>query len=203
MKESEAKSSPSESCGITSALFTDFYELTMAQGYWKEKMNRPVVFDMFFRRQPWAGGFSVLAGNETLLDVLTSFRFEETDIAYLAEQKIFDKGFLDYLKDFSFGGDVYMMDEGSVIFPQEPLIRIHANLIEAQIVEGLILNYVNFQSLIATKTSRVWLASNKGSLMEFGLRRAQGPDGAMSASRAAYIGGAAGTSNTLAGKRYG
>ena len=96
-----------------------------------------------------------------------------------------------------------MMDEGSVIFPQEPLIRIHANLIEAQIVEGLILNYVNFQSLIATKTSRVWLASNKGSLMEFGLRRAQGPDGAMSASRAAYIGGAAGTSNTLAGKRYG
>ena len=171
MKESEAKSSPTESCGITSALFTDFYELTMAQGYWKEKMNRPVVFDMFFRRQPWAGGFSVLAGNETLLDVLTSFRFEETDIAYLAEQKIFDKGFLDYLKDFSFGGDVYMMDEGSVIFPQEPLIRIHANLIEAQIVEGLILNYVNFQSLIATKTARVWLASNKGSLMEFGLRR--------------------------------
>ena len=190
MKDTEAKSSPSESCGITSALFTDFYELTMAQGYWKEKMNRPVVFDMFFRRQPWAGGFSVLAGNETLIDILTSFRFGEADIAYLAEQKIFDKGFLDYLKDFSFGGDVYMMDEGSVIFPQEPLIRIHANLIEAQIVEGLILNYVNFQSLIATKTSRVWLASNKGSLMEFGLRRAQGPDGAMSASRAAYIGGA-------------
>ncbi|MFC2387207.1 nicotinate phosphoribosyltransferase [Treponema socranskii] len=203
MKESEAKSSLSESCGITSALFTDFYELTMAQGYWKEKMNRPVVFDMFFRRQPWAGGFSVLAGNETLIDILTSFRFGEADIAYLAEQKIFDKGFLDYLKDFSFEGDVYMMDEGSVIFPQEPLIRIHANLIEAQIVEGLILNYVNFQSLIATKTARVWLASNKGSLMEFGLRRAQGPDGAMSASRAAFIGGAAGTSNTLAGKRYG
>ncbi len=157
-------------------------------------MNRPVVFDMFFRRQPWAGGFSVLAGNETLLDILTSFRFSASDIAYLAEQKIFEKGFLDYLKDFSFGGDVYMMNEGSVIFPQEPLIRIHANLIEAQIVEGLILNHVNFQSLIATKTSR--------SLMEFGLRRAQGPDGAMSASRAAYIGGAAGTSNTLAGKRY-
>ena len=119
MKESEANFSPAERCGITSALFTDFYELTMAQGYWKEKMNHPVVFDMFFRRQPWSGGFSVLAGNETLLDLLTSFRFGDADIAYLAEQKIFEKGFLDYLKDFSFGGDVYMMDEGSVIFPQE------------------------------------------------------------------------------------
>ena len=124
----------------TSALFTDFYELTMAQGYWKEKMNYPAVFDMFFRRQPFQGGFSVFAGLETLLEALTQFSFSESDITYLSGLGIFEKGFLDYLKDFRFSGDVYAMDEGSVIFPNEPLIRIHANLIEAQIVEGLVLN---------------------------------------------------------------
>lgn len=187
----------------SSALFTDFYELTMAQGYWKEGMNQPVVFDMFFRRNPFNGGFSVLAGNETLLDAVTRFHFEEDDIAYLKEQGIFEQGFLEYLRGFRFSGDLYTMDEGTVIFPQEPLVRIHANLIEAQIVEGLVLNIINFQSLIATKTARVWLASRKAPIMEFGLRRAQGPDGAMSATRAAYIGGASGTSNTLAGKLYG
>jgi nicotinate phosphoribosyltransferase len=194
---------PVENSPTNSALFTDFYELTMAQGYWKEKMNLQVVFDMFFRRNPFNGGFSVLAGNETLLDSITAFQFSSEDIEYLASLKIFEPDFLDYLKDFHFNGDLYTMDEGTVIFPQEPLVRIHANLIEAQIVEGLILNHINFQSLIATKTARVWLASNKGSIMEFGLRRAQGPDGAMSATRAAYIGGAAGTSNTLAGKKFG
>ncbi len=188
---------------INSALFTDFYELTMAQGYWKANMNQKVVFDMFFRKNPFNGGFSILAGNETLMDALTSFRFTSDDIEYLKEQKIFEQGFLDYLKDFRFTGDLYTMDEGSVIFPQEPLVRIHANLIEAQIIEGLVLNHVNFQSLIATKTARIWLASKKGPIMEFGLRRAQGPDGAMSATRAAYIGGAAGTSNTLGGKLFG
>lgn len=188
---------------ISSALFTDFYELTMAQGYWKDNMNQKVVFDMFFRKNPFNGGFSVLAGNETLMDYILKFRFSEQDISYLAEQNIFEQGFLDYLKDFKFTGDLYTMDEGTVVFPQEPLVRIHANLIEAQILEGLILNQVNFQSLIATKTARIWLASKKAPIMEFGLRRAQGYDGAMSATRAAYIGGAAGTSNTLAGKIFG
>ena len=188
---------------ITSALFTDFYELTMAQGYWKQGMNHEVVFDMFFRRHPFNGGFSVFAGIETLLDVLTSFRFSEKDIAYLKAQGIFEDGFLDYLKTFRFSGDLYSFEEGSIIFPQEPMVRIHAKLIEAQIIEGLVLNHCNFQSLIATKTARVWLASRKGSIMEFGLRRAQGPDGAMSATRASYIGGAAGTSNTLAGQQFG
>jgi nicotinate phosphoribosyltransferase len=187
----------------TSALFTDFYELTMAQGYWKENMNDQVVFDMFFRKNPFNGGFSVLAGNETLMDIITEFRFSDDDIAFLAEQKIFEQGFLDYLKDFHFTGDLYTMDEGTVVFPQEPVVRIHANLIEAQILEGVVLNHINFQSLIATKTARTWLASKKAPIMEFGLRRAQGPDGAMSATRAAFIGGAAGTSNTLAGKRFG
>ena len=141
---------------LSSALFTDFYELTMAQGYWKENMNQEVVFDMFFRKNPFNGGFSILAGNETLIDALLDFSFSKEDIDYLREQKIFEEGFLDYLKDWKFTGDLYTMDEGSVIFPQEPLVRIHANLIEAQIIEGLVLNLVNFQSLIATKTSRIW-----------------------------------------------
>lgn len=191
-----------ENSTINSALFTDFYELTMAQGYWKNDMNQDVVFDMFFRRQPFNGGFSIFAGLDTLLDAITDFTFSESDIEYLKSQKIFEQEFLDYLKDFRFSGDMWAFKEGSVIFPQEPVIRIHANLIEAQIVEGLILNHINFQSLIATKTARVWLASKKGAIMEFGLRRAQGNDGAMSATRAAFIGGAAGTSNTLAGKLY-
>lgn len=188
---------------INSALFTDFYELTMAQGYWKENMNQKVVFDMFFRKNPFNGGFAVLSGTQTLIDIIEEFRFSEEDIEYLDSQKIFEKGFLDYLRDFRFSGDLYAMNEGTVIFPQEPLIRIHANLIEAQILEGLVLNHVNFQSLIATKTARIWLASKKAPIMEFGLRRAQGPDGAMSSTRAAFIGGASGTSNTLAGKKYG
>ncbi|MGP1458769.1 MAG: nicotinate phosphoribosyltransferase [Treponema sp.] len=185
------------------ALFTDFYELTMAQGYWKEGMNRQAVFDMFFRRNPFSGGFSVFAGSETLMDALERFHFEDDDIAFLSEQGIFERSFLDYLKGFRFSGDIYTMDEGSVVFPQEPLLRIHADLIEAQIIEGLILNIINFQSLIATKTARVWLASRGAPIMEFGLRRAQGPDGAVSASRAAVIGGASATSNALAGKIYG
>lgn len=186
-----------------SALFTDFYELTMAQGYWKQNMNGLAVFDMFFRRQPFNGGFSVFAGIEPLLDSLEEFTFDDEEISYLRAQGIFEEGFLSYLKDFRFSGDLYSFEEGSLIFPQEPVIRIHARLIEAQIIEGLVLNLCNFQSLIATKTARVWLSSKKGSVMEFGLRRAQGPDGGMGATRAAYIGGAAGTSNTLAGKLYG
>ena len=115
----------------TSALFTDFYELTMAQGYWKNKMDCPAVFDMFFRRNPFSGGFAVFAGLETLLDALTQFTFSESDIEYLKSVGIFEQGFLDYLKDFKFTGDVYAQEEGSIVFPNEPLIRIHANLIEA------------------------------------------------------------------------
>lgn len=188
---------------VNSALFTDFYELTMAQGFWRNGMNRRAVFEMFFRRQPFAGGFSIFAGLETFLQNLEGFRFSPEDVEYLDSLGIFDPGFLDYLRDFRFRGDIWSMDEGTVVFPQEPLLRVDAGLIEAQLIEGMLLNTVNFQSLIATKTARVWLASGRGNIMEFGLRRAQGPDGAMSATRAAYIGGAEGTSNTLAGKRYG
>ena len=188
---------------IENALFTDFYELTMAQGYWKCNMNKPAVFDMFYRRQPFCGGFSILAGVEPLLEAIENFHFEKDDIEYLKSLNMFEDGFLDYLSNFHFTGDIWIQREGSVIFPNEPLVRLHADLIQAQILEGLVLNTINFQSLIATKTARIWLASNKGAIMEFGLRRAQGADGAMSATRAAYIGGASSTSNTLAGKKFG
>jgi nicotinate phosphoribosyltransferase len=187
----------------SSALFTDFYSLTMAHGYWKRKINYRAVFEMFFRRQPFGSGFSIFAGLEDLLDRIETFHYSAEDIAYLRELKVFDEGFLDYLSRFRFTGSLWAMDEGSAVFPQEPLIRVDSDLIECQILEGMLLNTVNFQSLIATKTARVYLASGKGFLLEFGLRRAQGPDGAMSASRAAFIGGASGTSNTLAGKVYG
>ncbi len=187
----------------TSALFTDFYELTMAQGFWLNNMNTPSVFDVFFRRNPFDGGFAVFAGIESFIDTLLEFHFSEDDIAYLDSLNRFDKGFLDYLRTFKFSGDVYAMEEGTIIFPNEPLVRIHASLIEAQIIEGLVLNQINFQSLIATKTIRMVMASKNSHIMEFGLRRAQGFDGAMSATRASFIGGASSTSNTLAGKLFG
>jgi len=187
----------------TSALFTDFYSLTMAQGYWKRKLNERAVFEMFFRHQEFSGGYAIFAGLEPLLKKLTNFTFSDDDIAYLKNLNVFEDGFIDFLKTFRFNGSLWAMDEGTVIFPHEPLIRVEGSLIECQIIEGMLLNIINFQSLIATKTCRIWLASGKGKVMEFGLRRAQGPDGALSASRAAFIGGAFGTSNTLAGKIFG
>jgi nicotinate phosphoribosyltransferase len=175
----------------------------MAQGYWKKAMNRQTVFEMFFRRQPFNGGFSIFAGLGTLLDKLQNLSFSQDDIDYLRSLGLFEAPFLKDLENFRFTGSMWAMDEGTVVFPQEVLIRLEGGLIECQIIEGLILNTINFQSLIATKTARVWLAADKGAILEFGLRRAQGPDGAMSASRAAFIGGAAGTSNVLAGKEFG
>ncbi|TVR55539.1 MAG: nicotinate phosphoribosyltransferase [Spirochaetaceae bacterium] len=185
------------------ALFTDFYELTMAQGYHRNAMNRRVVFDMFFRRNPFSGGFSLCAGLEPLLEAIETFTFSGEDLAYLESQRVFGSSFLEYLETFRFGGDVYAVPEGTVVFPNAPMLRVEASLIEAQLIEGLLLNIVNFQTLIATKTARIYLASNRGKILEFGLRRAQGIDGALSATRAAFIGGAAATSNTLAGQRLG
>ena len=187
----------------TSALLTDLYELTMVQGYHHYGLNPQVVFDMFFRRQPFQGGFSLFAGLQDLLDTLEGLRFSSQDIEYLRGLGTFNDSFLSFLADFRFSGDLYAVAEGTVVFPQEPLVRVHSSLIEAQLIESLLLNIVNFQTLIATKAARIYLASNKGKVLEFGLRRAQGVDGAMSASRAAFIGGAAATSNTLAGKKYG
>jgi nicotinate phosphoribosyltransferase len=178
-----------------SALTTDFYELTMMQGYFLNKHNPNVVFDMFYRTNPFEGGYVVFAGLHELIDKLESLCFSEEDIAYLESLGKFTPGFLAYLADYRFKGDLYAMEEGTVVFPGEPLLRI-------QLIEGLLLNTLNFQSLIATKASRMSLASKQGLLMEFGLRRAQGCDGALSASRAAFIGGCQVTSNTLAGKHY-
>lgn len=186
---------------INNALFSDFYELTMAYGFWKNNRDMKAVFEMFFRKNPFKGGYSVFAGLEPLLKTITEFHFEKDDIEWLETLGIFEKDFLDYLLQFKFSGNIFAFKEGSLIFPNEPLIRVEANIIEALILEDLILNTINFQSLIATKTARIWLAAKKGSVMEFGMRRAQGPDGAMSASRAAYIGGAFGTSNSLAAKK--
>lgn len=191
------------SCGAEdSALFTDFYSLTMAQGYWKKAMNCRAVFEMFFRRQPFRSGFSIFAGLQTLIERLKSFSFGADDIRYLKELGVFEDGFLEYLASFRFSGSLWAMDEGTVVFPNEPLVRVEGGLIECQLIEGMLLNTINFQSLIATKTARICLAAGKSSVMEFGLRRAQGTDGALSASRAAFIGGVSGTSNVLAGKRF-
>ena len=157
----------------------------------------------FFRSHPFRGGFTVFAGLGPLLRYLEGLRFTEEDIAYLRSTGIFREAFLEYLGGFRFSGDVYAVPEGTIVFPDEPLMRVHADIIEAQIIESLLLNVINFQTLIATKSARIYNASAGGTVLEFGLRRAQGPDGAFSAARAAFIGGAAATSNTAAGKELG
>ncbi len=189
---------------IISALNTDFYELTMMQGFFLRKKNPRVVFDMFYRSNPFKGGYTVFAGLEVLLDALENFHFSQEDIDYLEKLGKFEKPFLEYLSTYSFSGDVYAFDEGSVTFPGEPLIRVETTMIEAQLIETFLLNTVNFQTLIATKSARMKVATGgHGSIMEFGFRRAQGIDGALSASRACFIGGCSVTSNTYAGKEYG
>jgi nicotinate phosphoribosyltransferase len=185
-----------------SALTTDFYELTMMQGFFKNNYNPKVVFDMFYRTNPFNGGYALFAGLDQLLEKLENFRFSEEDIDYLRTLNMFDDDFLEYLSTFKFKGTIYSMDEAEVVFAGEPLIRIHTNLIDAQLIEGMLLNTINFQTLIATKASRMVIASKGSSIMEFGLRRAQGDDGALSASRASFIGGTKVTSNTLAGKLF-
>lgn len=188
----------------TSALITDFYELTMMHGYYLENHDSKAVFDMFYRNNPFQGGYTIFTGIEELVDKLEGLRFSESDISYLRSLSIFDEGFLEYLKTYRFHGDVYAFDEGTPAFPGEPLIRIESDLMDAQLVETLLLNTVNFETLIATKASRMTLATKgNGSIMEFGLRRAQGENGAHAASRASFIGGTKSTSNTYAGKKYG
>jgi nicotinate phosphoribosyltransferase len=194
---------PAAAGAVTSALFADFYELTMAQGYWKLGRGGRAVFDVFFRHHPFGGGYSLFAGLEPLLRDLESLRFSPDDLAYLESLKVFERGFLDYLAAFRFRGDVWSVGEGEIVFPQGPLARVHADIIEAQVIEGLVLNRLNYGSLVASKTARVWRASGYGRVMEFGLRRAQGPDGAITASRSSFIGGAESSSNSLAGKLFG
>lgn len=189
---------------MTSALVTDFYELTMMQGYFLQKHNPLVVFDMFYRNNPFQGGYSIFTGVEELLNKLENLSFSEDDIAYLRGLNMFDESFIDYLSTYRFSGDVYTFDEGTPAFPGEPLIRVETHLIDAQLIESLLLNTVNFQTLIATKASRMVLATKgHGAIMEFGLRRAQGEDGAHAAARASFVGGTKVTSDTYAGKKYG
>ena len=188
----------------TSALITDFYELTMMHGYYLEKHDSKAVFDMFYRTNPYQGGYTIFTGIEELIDKLEGLRFSDSDISYLKSLSVFDEGFLEYLRTYRFHGDVYAFDEGTPAFPGEPLIRVESDLMDAQLVETLLLNTVNFETLIATKASRMKLATKgHGSIMEFGLRRAQGENGAHSASRASFIGGTKSTSNTFAGKKFG
>lgn len=186
-----------------SALTTDFYELSMMQGYFLSGHNPQVVFDMFYRNNPFNGGYAIFAGLNELIDKLEGLRFSEDDIKYLESLGQFNPSFLEFLRTYRFSGTIYAMDEGTVVLPGEPLVRVHTSLIDAQLIESLLLNTINFQTLIATKASRMVLASNGGTIMEFGLRRAQGEDGAMSAARASFIGGTVVTSNTLAGKMFG
>lgn len=184
-------------------LLTDLYELTMMQGYFKNKdQNETVIFDAFYRNNPCDGGFAIAAGLEQLIQYIKELHFEEEDIAYLAGLGIFDKDFLDYLKDFRFTGDIYAIPEGTVIFPREPIVKVIAPIMQAQLVETAILNIINHQSLIATKAARVCYAAQGDGIMEFGLRRAQGPDAGTYGARAAVIGGCVGTSNVLCGQLF-
>jgi len=184
-----------------SPLLTDLYQLTMLRGYYRLGLHRrETCFDLFFRRQPFGGGYAVAAGLEDALSFVEQLCFAEEDLAYLATLDLFDDDFLRHLRDFRFAGDVWAVGEGEFVFPQEPLLRVHAALEEAQLIETALLNIVNFQTLIATKAARVCREAGRDNVIEFGLRRAQGPDGGMSASRAAFIGGCAATSNVEAGR---
>jgi len=191
------------------ALLTDFYELTMAYGYWKSKSdNKEAVFHLFFRKNPFQGGFAIACGLEYAIDYLENFKLDKTDITYLASlygndgKPIFDKEFLAYLGDLKLECDIDALPEGTIVFPHEPLIRVQGPIIQAQILESALLNMFNFQTLIATKAARMCIAAKGEPILEFGLRRAQGIDGALAANRAAYIGGCAATSNVLAGKLF-
>ena len=183
-------------------LLTDLYELTMMQGYFKNPTNQTVIFDMFYRNNPCGGGFAICAGLEQMIEYIENLRFAEEDITYLRSLGIFEEDFLEYLSNFKFTGDIYAIPEGTVIFPREPMVKVIAPIMEAQLVETAILNIMNHQSLIATKAARVCHAAKGDPIMEFGLRRAQGPDAGIFGARAAVIGGCAGTSNVLTGQMF-
>ena len=184
-------------------LMTDLYELTMMQGYFHNPSDQIVVFDAFYRTNPCNGGYAICAGLEQVIEYIRDLHFSSDDIDYLRSLGIFGEDFLEYLRGFHFSGDIYAVPEGTVVFPREPLLKVIAPIMEAQLIEPAILNILNHQSLIATRASRVVHAARGDGVMEFGLRRAQGPDAGTWGARAAVIGGCIGTSNVLTGKKYG
>ena len=191
------------------SLLTDLYQLTMAYGYWKSgTAEKEAVFNLYFRKNPFGGGFTVASGLANVMGYVTKFGFSKKDLRYLRTltgnngEPLFEDAFIDYLGSLKFTGSIDAMPEGTVAFPNEPLLRVRGPILQCQLLETPLLNLVNFESLITTKAARLRLVAGTDSLLEFGLRRAQGVDGGMTASRAAYIGGCDGTSNVLAGKLY-
>lgn len=184
-------------------LLTDFYELTMSKGYLDQGMSETIAyFDLFFRQVPQDGGFAIMAGVEQLIEYLQALKFSEEDLAYLARYAAFDAAFIDYLRHFTFSCDVWAIPEGTPIFPNEPIVKVRGPIIQAQMIETMILVTINHQSLIATKTARIVRAAKGRPVLEFGSRRAQGYDAAVLGARAAYIAGASGTSCTLCGEHF-
>jgi len=185
------------------ALHTDLYQINMAESYWADGIhNKKAVFELYFRKLPFGNGYAVFAGLERMLDYLRDFHFSESDIAYLREEVGYKEDFIDYLKNVRFTGDMYSMVEGELVFANEPIVRIEAPLVEAQLIETALLNIVNYQTLIATKASRIKQIIKNEVAMEFGTRRAQEMDAAIWGTRAAFIGGFASTSNVRAGKLF-
>lgn len=185
------------------AMLTDLYELTMAASYFAHGMNGPATFELFIRQLPAERNFLAAAGLDDALDYLETFRFDRDGLAYLASLGLFDDALIDYLRDFRFTGDVWAVAEGEAVFGQEPLLRVTAPLIEAQFVETFLLNCISFQTMVASKAARVVVAAQGRSFVDFSPRRDHGADAALKAARAAYVGGAAATSNVLAGQMYG
>ena len=183
-------------------LMTDLYQLTMMQGYFESQSTETVVFDAFYRKNPCGNGYAIAAGLDQVIDYIKNLRFSEEDVTYLGSLGIFHEDFLNYLRVFRFEGDIYAIPEGSVVFPYEPLLKVVAPIMQAQLVETAILTVINHQSLIATKAARVVQAAAGDGVMEFGLRRAQGPDAGVYGARAAMIAGCKGTSNVLAGQLF-
>lgn len=200
MKPTKKESYDMRALNLT--LLTDLYELTMMQGYFKNPTDQVVVFDAFYRKNPCEGGYAIAAGLEQIIEYVRHLHFAPDDIDYLRSLNIFDTDFLEYLRGFHFTGDIYAVPEGTVVFPREPLLKVIAPVMEAQLIETAILNLLNHQSLIATKASRVVYAAKGDGVMEFGLRRAQGPDAGLYGARAAMIGGCIGTSNVLTGQMF-
>lgn len=189
--------------GRNLTLLTDLYELTMSQSYFNLGRNENVVFDMFYRRNPFGNGYVIACGISDVVDYIRDLHFSTEDIVYLDSLGMFTKEFLDYLAEFKFTGNLYAVEDGTVVFPMEPIVKVEAPIIEAQIVETAILNMVNHQSLIATKSARVKQAAGNDNVLEFGLRRAQGPDAGLYGAYAAIVGGCSSTSNVLAGMMFG